>query len=109
MCLLGPHTFFPLGAIAKKQTATSHSSPEAELVALDLGVREEGIPALTLWKTILGHEPPLDLYEDNQAAARIVITGKSIKMRHVKRVHGLSICALHDYYRNKFFKCSYWS
>ncbi len=55
--LLGPHTFFPLGAIAKKQTSTSHSSPEAELVALDLGVREEEIPALTLWETLLGREP----------------------------------------------------
>ena len=86
MC--GLHTFYPLTGISRKQTAASHSSPEAELIALDSAVREVGIPALDLWEVILGRtkENPLKLYlyEDNQAAAQIVRTGKSQKLRHVK-------------------------
>ena len=96
LVLQGPHTFYPLGAVSKKQTAQSHSSPEAELVALDMAVKELGIPALDLWEVVLGRTPELFVYEDNQAAARIVTTGKSQKLRHVSRVHGISICALHD-------------
>ena len=48
--LWGPHSFFPLGAICKKQTSTAHSSPESELVSLDLAVRKEGIPSLICGK-----------------------------------------------------------
>ena len=44
------------------------------------------------------------LYEDNQAAAQIVKTGKSQKLRHVRRTHGISISALHDWHRKKVFK-----
>ena len=51
LALVGPNTFFPLGSMSKKQTAVSHSSTEAELVAMDVAVREEGIPALGLWTT----------------------------------------------------------
>ena len=95
LVLVGPHTFYPLGAISKKQTATSHSSPEAELVALNQAIKDEGIPALDLWSLILGRNDSnplvLTLYEDNQAAAQIVRTGKTPKLRHVKRVHGISI------------------
>ena len=31
LVLLGPHTFFPLNGVSKKQTAQSHSTPEAEI------------------------------------------------------------------------------
>ena len=33
LALMAPHTFFPLNGISKKQTAQSHSTPEAEIVA----------------------------------------------------------------------------
>ena len=101
--LIGPHSFFPLAAISKKQTATSHSSPEAELVALTMALKDEGIPALDLWEIILGRLPKLTLHEDNQAAAQIVRTGKSQKLRHVRRTHGIAISALHDWYKRKVF------
>ena len=35
LALVGPHTFFPLTASSKKQTAVSHSTPEAEIVAAE--------------------------------------------------------------------------
>ena len=38
---------------AKKQGATSHSSSEAEVIALDAALRMEGIPALMLWDIIM--------------------------------------------------------
>ena len=44
MAIVGPHTFIPLSALSKKQTCVSHSTPEAEIVAADLAVRQEGIP-----------------------------------------------------------------
>ena len=65
LVLLGPHTFYPLGFIAKKQTSVSHSSTEAELVATYIALKDEGIPALDLWEVILGRVPKLVVYEDN--------------------------------------------
>ena len=65
LCLTGPQTFVPLSWFCKKQTAVSHSSSEAEVVALDAGVRMEGLPALTLWDAVIsvlgaecGGKPP---------------------------------------------------
>ena len=62
LCLVGPHTFVPLTWICKKQGAVSHSSTEAEIIALDAGVRVEGIPCLMLWQSIVkimsGGQPP---------------------------------------------------
>ena len=51
--LVGPKTFVPLSWFCKKQTATSTSSSEAEVIALDAGLRLEGLPLLTLWETVL--------------------------------------------------------
>ena len=52
-CLLGPRTFVPLSFQCKKQTCVSHSSTEAELVSLDVGISVEAIPLLGLWSEIL--------------------------------------------------------
>ena len=48
LCLRGPNTFMPLGAVSKKQTCVSHSTPEAEIVAFDCALRTVGLPALQL-------------------------------------------------------------
>ena len=48
----GPITFSVMRASSKKQGAVSHSSSEAEVIALDACVRTEGIPALILWEEI---------------------------------------------------------
>jgi hypothetical protein len=52
LCLVGPNTFCPLSAVSKKQSCVSHSTPEAEIEALDLAVRSEGIPAILLWEAL---------------------------------------------------------
>ena len=46
--------------MCKKQTAVSHSSSEAEIIALDAALRLEGIPSLMLWDLVL------DVYAPSQ-------------------------------------------
>ena len=53
MALVGPATFAPLGAVSKTQSAVSHSSTEAEVIALDYAIRTEGLPALTFWDAVM--------------------------------------------------------
>jgi hypothetical protein len=96
LILVGDHSFYPLGFISKKQGAQSHSTVEAEIVAVDAGLRMSGIPALDLWETILPHSPTLTIAEDNQATAQLLKTGKFPTLRHVKRVQGISICFNHE-------------
>ena len=67
LALTGSHSFWPLCGQSKKQTAVSHSTVEAELVACNHGLRTEGLPALLLWEPILGRKTSLVLYQDNQA------------------------------------------
>ena len=52
MAMVGPDTFFPLGAVSKTQSAVSHSSTEAEVIALDHAIRAEGLPAITFWENV---------------------------------------------------------
>ncbi len=53
LCLFGSRTFVPLAWLCRKQTAVSHSSTEAELVALEAALRLYCLPCLELWDCIL--------------------------------------------------------
>jgi len=97
LCLHGPNTFFPLAAMSKKQTAKSHSTPEAEIVSADMAIRLIGIPSLQLWDCILGQgkrKMVAILKEDNEAAIKVMETGKNPTMRHMQRTHGLDLAWL---------------
>ena len=85
-----------LNAMSKKQGCTSHSTVEAEVVSLNTAVRLIGLPALDLWETIVKRPMALKVYEDSQATAKIVQSGKFQVMRHVKRTHGVQLSLLHD-------------
>ena len=39
LAIMGPNTWSPVAWFTKKQTATSHSSSEAEIISLDAGIR----------------------------------------------------------------------
>ena len=69
IALTGPNSFFPLNAIRKKPSCVSHSTPESEIVAADLAIRTEGLPALQLWGMVLERPTKLVFQEDNQATA----------------------------------------
>ena len=61
----GPATRFPLGAKSAKQTITSFSIPESELVAANLAVRVLGIPFLGVCEKIFHEKLVLVFNEDN--------------------------------------------
>ena len=46
--IFGSRTFAPICWTCKKRTSVSHSSPEAEVISLDAGLRMDGILALDL-------------------------------------------------------------
>ena len=49
LCLSGPNTHVPLFWVAKKQTSTSRSTTEAEIVSLAHSLFSEAMPARSLW------------------------------------------------------------
>ena len=51
--LVGPQTCVPITWMCKKQGAVSHSSTEAEVIALDTTMRLEGLPSLMLWEEVI--------------------------------------------------------
>ncbi len=53
LCILGPNTMVPLTYISKKQGAVSHSTTEAEMIALELALRQELLPFFDLWEAVL--------------------------------------------------------
>ena len=77
LALAGDNTFFPLAWVSKKQTSTSKSTAEAELVSLSYSLYEEGLPMLELWQTVSGTRTPLIIKEDNEAIIKIVRKGYS--------------------------------
>ena len=36
------------------------------------------------------------VYEDNETAIKVMLTGRNPTMKHLHRVHGVSLAALHD-------------
>ena len=66
MAMVGPNTFHPLGAVSKTQTAVSHSSTDAEVIALDHAIRVEGLPAITFWEFVR----PLFTSNDSQGGSK---------------------------------------
>ena len=96
LALYGAYTFYPLSTQSKKPTAVSRSTVEAEIIAADHAIRMAGLPALPLWETILGRPLVLDVFQDNQATARIMTTGRAPTLRHVGRTHQVSVAWLHE-------------
>ena len=107
MALEGEFSFIPLTALSKRQTCVSHSTPEAEIVAADLAVRTEGMPALTLWETLLEKPMVIKFREDNAAAIRVIQTGKNPTMRYMGRTHNVDLAWLHEQMTNKQFAMEY--
>ena len=58
LCNFGSHTFVRASWMCEKQTSVSNCSTEAEFIALDAGLRMDGIPALTLWALVMKYFIP---------------------------------------------------
>ena len=67
LVLKGPNSHFPLAWLSKRQTSTSRSTTESEVISFAHSVFSEGIPALGLWEVLLKRTVELQVHEDNQA------------------------------------------
>ena len=86
-------SLLPVVFYSTRQHCVSHSTAEAEIVALDCALRMHAMPVLTLWQTIFPDAKCI-VHEDNQAALQIVRTGKNPTLRHIGRTHRVSIAWL---------------
>ena len=100
LVLAGPDTWFPLMWISKRQTATSRSTTEAEMVSLATALFSEAMPCMDLWELLLGR--PIDLYilEDNEATIKVAKKGYSAKLRHCLRHHKINLGSVKEAMEN---------
>ena len=91
LVLRGVGTFFPLAWISKRQTSTSRSTTESEVISLAFSLYQEGLPSLQLWELLLQRSVKLRVMEDNQATILVVKKGYSPKLRHVSRTHKVNL------------------
>ena len=73
--LIGAGTFFPLDWFSKRQSATSHSTTEAELVAASKMLRESLIPIQSLWSLLLQREVVSVVHEDSMSTITVINAG----------------------------------
>jgi hypothetical protein len=104
VCIRASHTFVPLQGISQKQRCVSKSTPEAELVAADVAIRTEALPALELWETLTKRKLSVRFMEDNSAAVTVMTTGRNPTMRHLARTHRLNIAFMHECCENGHIK-----
>ena len=89
-----------MNAIRKKQSCVSHSTPEAEIVAADLAIRTEALPALQLWNMVLERPMKLVFQEDNQATIQILKVQRNPTLRHLNRTHRVNVAWLCGVFKN---------
>eukprot|EP00971_Amphidinium_carterae_P336445 6472816-Amphidinium_carterae.3 len=87
---------WPISWLSKKQGSSAFATCESETIALNTALREEGIPILDLLCAIMGREIRMTCYEDNEQTISAVRRGYSKKLRHLPRVHKISVGTLHE-------------
>jgi hypothetical protein len=123
----GANSLFPLDWVSKRQGQVAFSTPEAELVSLDLAIRSLGIPVGTLTRVAALNKglrecalpvgslieavvkttvpiynlTPTVYHEDNTATITIVEKGRSPSLRHLNKTHRISIFWVAEVLRNK--------
>ena len=96
LVLRGPTSFFPLAWVSKRQTSTSRSTTESEVISLPYSLYQEGILSLQLWELLLQRSVKLRVMEDNQATILVVKKGYSPKLRHITRTHKVNLSCLSE-------------
>jgi len=107
LVLAGPKSFFPLMWLSKRQSSTSRSTTEAEVISLAASLFGEGLPTLSLWDLVLGRDMALEIYEDNQATIKVVKKGYSRKLRHITRTHKIDLGSIKEAFENDNITISY--
>jgi hypothetical protein len=96
LVLTGPNTYFPLSWCSLKQTATSRSTTESEVIILANGVFSEALAMLNVWDLVLQRPCQLEIMEDNQETITFVRKGFSKKLRHISRTHRVNLSSLKE-------------
>ena len=107
MRLAGTQTSFPLMWSSKRQTSTSRSTTEAEVIAMATAVFSEALPVMQLWETILERKIETIVCEDNQATIQVVQRGYSQKLRHISRTHKVNLGSLAEVFQDSHTKLRY--
>jgi hypothetical protein len=94
LAVSGPNARMILTGVSKRQTAVSHSTPEAEIIAADHAMRAEGIPTLSLLDTMLERKVHLRMMRDNEAMIKICHSGEIPTMRYLNRTHKVGVAWL---------------
>ncbi len=81
---------------SKKQTATSHSTMEAEFVSASKMLREHAIPQQILWEVMLKRPVAMTVCEDNESTIAVIESGFSPQLRHLAKTHRISLSVVHD-------------
>ena len=95
--LSGLKTFFPLDWFSKRQSATSHSTTEAELVAASKMLRESLIPIQSLWELMLQRPVDAVLHEDNMSTITVIEAGYSPQLRYINKHHRISLSLVSEF------------
>ena len=66
------------------------------MVAANFGYRSVMIPAMDLWATLTSSLKTPLFHEDNQATIMVITSGRNPTMRHLGRVHRVSLQWLHE-------------
>ena len=119
--------------MSKTQSAVSHSSTEAEVIALDHAVRVEGLPAMSFWEAVKplfsrnvspGGDSEsstkiresfqekqavmrLIVCEDNEAVIKIILKQRSPALRHVSRTHRICLDWTYEIMQNQCVSLKY--
>ena len=93
---MGENTFYPLDWYSKRQTATSHSTTEAELVSASKMLRESLVPQIELWSIFLQRNINAVIHEDNESTITVVKNGYSPQLRHLAKHHRISLGIVHE-------------
>ena len=92
--------------MSKKQTSTSRSTTEAEIVSLAAGLFD-ALPTLDFADKLLGKDLQLECRQDNSAVISIVHLGYSPKLRHVTKTHRINLASLYEVFDNGTAKLVY--
>ena len=98
--MAGPDASFPLMWVSKRQTATSRSTTEAEMVSLAMALFAEAMPCMDLWDILLGRNIDFYIPEDNEATIKVAKKGYSSKLRHFLRRHKINLGSVKEAFEN---------
>ena len=96
----------PLSYLSKRQGCVSHSTPEAEIVAMDTTIRLLALPLTSIADEVFG-ATKIQIMGDNQGMLCVIRTGRNPTMRHLARTHRVSVAWLHEQHQREDFEFSY--